>query len=176
MTFTVLGAINQRFAGQVSRIIQENPEKWFADAYGSWAEQNLYAAKRGYLPGMYFSHLAAPFRKRDFQRVWTEFPELMEETSRHKFRTPQDAFHQIVSLRTIMAGEFHPVSMEHNGMHFWAPEKQLDQILEAIEQEKYLSICINDSPSVSWEDYLRLKQEIGGAMQRAFPEKSSFEK
>lgn len=176
MCFSVWGAIKEHYEGQVTKIICDHPEKWFAEDYGGLYEKNLIAARLGYLPGMYFTHLAISFRKTDFEKTWQMFPELMDDTSAHKFRTPQDATHQLISLHTIMEGEFHPVSIEHHGMQFWDPPKQLDAICEAVEQEKNLCICINDSPAVSPQDFLYLKQEIGKAMQRALPKKCSFEK
>lgn len=176
MMFTVTGMINERYSPNVRQVICGHPEKWFADAYGDYYIENLTAAKLGYLPGMYFTHLATPFRKGDFEKTWEAFPDLMEETSKHKFRTAQDAIHFLITLQTIMEGDFHPVPFQHFGMHFWDPPKQLEEICTALREKQYRMICINDSPAVSGKDYLYLKQEIGKAMQEAFPEQSSFEK
>ena len=174
--FTVLGAINEYYTPNIRRIICNHPDKWFAKVYGRYCVANLNAARLRYIPGMYFTHLAVPFCKTDFSRTWKTFPELLKETSEHKFRTAQDALHFLITLQTIMEGYFQPVSIGHYGKNFGNPPKQLNEICTALREKKYRCICINDSPAVSWQDYSTLKLEINKAMQDTFPKKSSFER
>lgn len=174
--FTAQGIINTKYRGSVSKRITEHPELWFSTEYRNMDTYNLLSAKYNWLPGMLCTHLPAPFRRSDFQSAWEIWPELMENTSFNKFRTAQDTTHFMVTLYCIMEGRFNAVSMEHHGYHFWNPPKQSQEIRDAISQKKYHAICINDSPSVSYEDFLRLKQEIHMTMDLTFPEKSSFER
>lgn len=177
MLFSTLGAINQKFTGKIQDSIKNNPEKWFAEWYSDEAiALNQEIGKKTYLSGMYFTHLPCPFRKSTFEKVWNEFPGSMEQSSMHRFRTPQDVFHFIFTLWDIAEGDFCPVSRDHYGKLFWAPVKQQEEITEAICSEKYRCICINDSESISHEEYLTLKQVLMDAMERALPGKSIFEK
>lgn len=176
MMFTVTGAINSVYRGDITRRIVEHPEQWFSIEYSSTIECNLYAAQFNRFPGMWFTHLPVPFRKSDFEKAWELWPELMENTSLNKFRTAQDATHFLITIHCIMESNFNAVSMEHHGHHFWNPPKQAQEIMDAIVQKKYQAICINDSPAVSYNDFLRLKQKIGEAMNVALPNKCGFEK
>lgn len=176
MRFNTLGMVNQHFAGEVSARIQKHPEKWFAKQYGDRMHLNLYAYDEDYLPGMIFPHLGVPVRKSTMEKVWQAFSNRLDESCHHRFRTPKDVVHQIFSMWDMMEGEFNPVGIEFHGKGFFEPEKQKQEIIDAIEQEKYRMICINDCESVSREDYLLLKDAIVEAFERTFPEKSSFEK
>ena len=174
--FTSLGAINYHFKGSISSQITKYPEKWFAVQYGQQIKFNVFAAQNDILPGMYFSHLAAPFRKSTFAKVWGAFPDLAEQTTMHHFRHPQDAQHQIFSMWDIMEGSFNPVSPEHHGKGFWNPFSQLQEVVDTIHSEQYLTICINDSEFTSKKEYFEAKQAIHNAFETVLPAKSSFEK
>lgn len=174
--FAILGAINSVFGGRLGQIAAKHPEKWFSKAYGEWRLYNKRAVETEYLPGMFFSHVAVPMKKSTFEKVWDAFPKQLQEASSHRFRRPEDVMHQIMSIWEMMNGDFNAVSMEHPGRVFSSPASQMDQILDAVGGEKYLSICINDSEYVSHEAYLRLKEQISERMESVFPQKSSFEK
>lgn len=174
--FTALGAINRVFGGHVGEIVSAHPEKWFSRKYGNEMLYNKYAAQLDFLPGMFFSHLAVPMKKSTFEKVWAEFPDLLRETSSHRFRKAEDVMHQIMSMWEIMNGDFYPASMEHYGTVFSSPGSQIDALLEAVGGKKHLSICINDSEYVSHEEYLKIRKVIREKMEEVFPEKSSFEK
>lgn len=176
MLFTVNGVINNHYQGIINRQIECNPEKWFAACYEEQLHYNVYAAKMGYLPGMFFSHLAVPFRKGTFERVWKEFPELLEQTTHHRFRSAQDGMHQLISLWDIMEGNFHPVPVDHYGRSFHALTDQVQIITDAIINERNLSICLNDSKRISQREYLILNEKISNVFKGKHPEKSSFEK
>ena len=175
MLFTARGAINNYFAGDIRRRIINNPEKWFSAQYGDDRAYNIYAGRMGYLPGMHFTHLAAPFRKSTYLKVWQNFPQLLDQTSMHRFRTAQDVQHIILTMWEILEGSFNPVSVKHHGMHFWDPPSQCEDIKKALLEKKYLSICINDSENVSYEAFCRLKGELKTVMETVLPEKCSFE-
>lgn len=176
MLFTVYGAINTRYCGEISKKIIEHPELWFSAEYGNATAYNLIAAKNNWLPGVIFPHLAVPFRKSDFEKAWEAWPELMEDTSSHMFRTAQDTFHFLVTLYCMMEGNFNAVSLQHHGEFFWNPSKQEQEVVNAIMYEKYRAICINDSPAISAEEFLKLKASFSQVMTEKFPQKSCFEK
>lgn len=174
--FAVIGAINKVFGGHVNEIMVKNPEKWFTKLYGTEFVYNKWASQLDTITGMYFSHLPVPMRKSTFEKVWDTFPDLLAETSSQRFRKPENMMHQIMSMWEIMTAEFNPVTMDHFGRHFYDPVGLQEELLAAIGSERYTSICINDSPNVSVEDYEQLKAKIAYKMETAFPEVSSFEK
>ena len=176
MRFTTLGVINNHFGADLGYRIKAHPERWFAKQYGGYVRHNLYAFDEGFLPGMVFPHLGVSCRKSTMEKVWKDIPNIMNESSLHRFRTPKDVLHQIFSLWEMLDGDFFPVSLEHHGMHFSAPVEQKNEIVNAILQSKYRMICINDSENVSRDEYLFLKQVIIDAFSQIFPKKSTFEK
>ena len=176
MRFTTIGLVNREFTNEISFIMKEHPERWFAKQYGVQIIHNLRAFDDGYLPGMAFSHLGVPFRKSMMSRAWEDIPSELDQTSRHRFRTDKDVIHQVFSLWEMLKGEFCPVALEHYGKLFSVSMGKKNEIIDAIQNEKYRMICINDNESVSHEDYLMLKEEICKAFEQVLPQKSSFEK
>ena len=59
---------------------------------------------------------------------------------------------------------------------FYHPMKDSGAIVEAIKHQKYLSICINDSEYVTYQDFENAKKCIIEAFDKALHEKSVFEK
>lgn len=171
--FSNLGIINDRF--NIQKCITQFPELWFSKVYGADRRYNRWAYAESYLSGMLFTHLPTPFRKSTMEKVWEELPEVLDKTCSHRFRNPLDVMHQIFSLWEIMSGNFVPVEKTHYGKVFGSLSKQHQKIAPAFQQEKYLSICINDSVDVSADNYYSIKASVDSALEKSFPEKSSFE-
>ncbi len=176
MLFSTYSTVNNFFGNRIGKAIANHPERWFAEQYGSRAWSNIHAFEANYIQGMVFPHLGVPFRKSTAEKAWADVPDQLRESSSHRFRTPKDLVHQIFSLWEMIGGDFNPVSLEHHGKLFWNPAKQKDEIIDAVLEQRYRMICINDSELITREDYLRLKEELSAAFAKAFPEKSSFEK
>jgi len=174
--FSTIGAINSIFEGHANEIMKSHPEIWFHPSYGDAECHNKRAFRLETIQGMFFSHCPVAFRKSTFLKVWEQFFVQLKDTSGHRFRTPQDVMHHLVTVWEIMSSEIHPVSMEHHGRYFGLPISEVEQICESIREKKTLSICINDSECVTYEEFVNLKQQIGEVMQNVFFEKCSFER
>ena len=174
--FSTIGLIDRKFSNDISVRMKKHPERWFAKQYGVHICHNSRAFDAGYFPGMLFSHLGVPFRKSTMSQVWKEIPTELDQTSHHRFRTDKDIFHQVFSLWEMLDGEFNPVGCEHYGRVFGMLTKQKNEIINAIENESYRMICINDSESVTKEVFFLLKTEIREAFEKTLPNKSSYEK
>lgn len=173
--FSILGIVNDIFSSRISDIIKKNPEKWFSSEYGKAVKYNILAYEESYIQGMYFSHLGCPFRKKTFEKVWNKIPDELNLTSLHRFRTPVDIMHQIFSIWDILDGCFYPVSPNYYGVVFASLINQIKDVSEAILEQKYRMVCLNDSKYITQEEFNILKDSINDVMQRAFPEKSLFE-
>lgn len=177
MQFATMAVINKCFGSEISQRIQAHADKWFSEVYGKYyAEWNLHAFDKNYLPGMLFTHLGVAFRKSTMEKVWSASPELLHETCLHRFRTPMDVIHQVFSIWEMLEGDFNPVSHEHHGKVFCAQIANKDEIVDAIINEKYRMICINDSELLPRADYAILKEDVRDAFQKALPKKSQYEK
>ena len=177
MQFSTMAVINKHFSDEISRRIQAFPEKWFSEEYGRYyIEWNLHAFDKNYLPGMVFPHLAVACRKSLMEKVWAVAPEMLHESSLHRFRTPKDIIHQVFSIWAMLEGDFNAVGKEYHGKVFSAQIKDAEEIVDTIINKKYRMICINDSERLSRADYLVLKEEIRKAFEKVLPEKSQYEK
>ena len=177
MQFSTMAAVHSVMGNEISRRIETYPEKWFTKEYGNYyIGCNLCAFDQNYLPGMLFSHLGVPFRKSMMEKVWGMIPEQLHKTCLNKFRTPTDIIHQVFSIWAMLEGEFNPVSKDHHGKVFSGILSEQENIVNAIVNESYRMICINDSELVTDEDYFVLKKSIKEAFERVLPEKSSYEK
>lgn len=177
MQFSTMTTINNYFDTTISARMNSFPEKWFAAGYGNYYIQyNLHAFDHNYLPGILHTHLGVPCKKSVTEKVWAALSDQLCKSCSNKFRTPQDIIHQIFSIWAMLEGEFSPVSREHHGKVFSGVLSEKDDIVNAILNESYRMICINDSELVTDEDYLLMKQAIKDAFEKVFPSKSSFEK
>lgn len=171
--FGDIGVINGLINIQSS--VLKNPELWFAKVYGKDRKYNKLAFIDSYVPGMFYSHLPIPLRKTDMEDLWELIPDILDESSSHKFRTYDDIERFIFTLYEIMDGRFIPVSKEHFGIAFHSLSTQLDLIDKAFQSHKYKAICLNDSVDVTKENFDKIRDKIEKILIREFPDKSSFE-
>ena len=122
---------------------------------------------------MHFTHLACPYRKSTFIKVWSKIPERMEWSCKHKFRDPLDLMHQIFQIWEICEGSFSPVEKFYYGA---APIGINDSALEAIRNEKYRCVCLNDNDYITDEKFEILQKKCLDILGEKFSKKSIFEK
>ena len=168
--FSNLGLINREF--NIRNCIEEHPEKWFSYLYGKDIKYNIFAYQRSFLPGMVFTHLLAPYRKSTLKKVWDAIPERLDWSCKHKFREPLDLMHQIFQLWEICQGDFVPVTKTYYG---GLPAGIFREALEAVEEERYICVCLNDGETISETEFQDLKGKCYVTLNRKFPEKSGFE-
>ena len=171
--FGDIGVINSKC--DIQSAILTHPELWFSKEYGRDRALNKRAFLDGYLPGLFYSHLPIPLRKSDMQELWNTIPEILDESSAHKFRTYSDIERFIFTLWEVMNGYFSPVSKKHFGKAFHSLSTQLDEIDKAFADHKHKCICLNDSVDVTEENFEEIRKGIEKVLQREFPEKSQFE-
>lgn len=121
--------------------------------------------------GFYEPHLPLAYLKRHFNDLWREYRDVLDYTSKNKFRTPYDVSHTLVRYYSFAKGEFAPVSQKSRGKYFNLM-LNAEEIPLAILDEKYKQICINDTCDYD-EDVL---EKITGAFENKLPDKSMFEK
>lgn len=173
--FTALGLFNDLFASGISRTMKEQPEKWFSHEYGKAVKYNIRAYEDGYIPGLFFSHLATPFQKSTFEKVWEILGQRLYETCCHRFRTCYDIPHQIFSGWDIFHNHFYPVSKEYYGRVFASIPEQTAEIEEAFMGQRYRMVCLNDSPYIDGKSFKETGEKLIAIMEKAFGEKSEAE-
>ena len=174
--FSVLGMANSY---NWEEIIERHPEKWFYHGYGSRLMYNWYAYQQRFLTGVYFTHMPQAFRKSTYEKVWTRFGKELDETCRHRFRSPIDLNHHIFTIQEIADGDYVPMPRLYYGQYYGDGFVQMtddpETFSDYIRHQRYKAICVNDSPAVTKDKYERIRNCVQSAFDELLPEKSSFE-
>lgn len=168
-TYAVINSQNN-----FSESIKKYPQLWFARKNWRYYKQIGKIYQEGSISGMYFSHMAVPFKKSTFGNVWKKYKSILEITSTHKFRTPMDIMHAIFSIEDILNGNYYPCGTNHYG-------KLIDMeddfaIRKAFLDQELLMMCFNDSNSYTQETVDKINASISEILEKCFPDKSSFER
>jgi len=175
--FSALGLVNQY---DWEQIIERHPEKWFYHGYGSRLMYSWQAYQQRFLTGVYYTHMPQPFRKSTFEKVWRLFPQALNETCRHKFRTAIDLSHFIFTLQEVADGDYVPMPRHYYGQYygegFASMTDEPERFADYIRHQSFKAICVNDSPAVTLDKYEHIRACVQQAFDEILPDKSSFEK
>lgn len=161
--------LNKNF--NIKNVISSNKRKWFNVKYRKDNIRTILLNKWDNLCGLKESHLTSSYLKKTFEKVWEKESEILDETSKHKFRTIYDVNQWLIKNWQIMEGKFEPKSTSW-GKRFELTDNN-KKIISAIKKEKYKVICINDA-DVNY-DFEKAKTELITTFEAKFPQKSSFE-
>jgi hypothetical protein len=161
----------------VDRLVRKNIAK-FADVLALGpvrAAKNVlaFAVNRTVLQGC-FGHLALPHLKSTFEEVWAALPEVLERTSRHRFRDDNDVNQWIFASWNLVKGRFKPGNEKRMGGYVVLREGNLAGACEAVRRQRWPQICLNDAGAAA--DFGHCSRAMGEAFAAVLPEKSSFEK
>lgn len=134
--------------------------------------KNFILSKRNNITGFTFFHLGQCFLKTSFIELWNNYPKLMDDTCKHKFRSIFDISPYLIRDIQLMKGNFVPISFKGRGQFFEAGKDNRD-IEKALASNDKM-ICINDSRCDN-EHFLIYKKELNDMFVKKFPDKSTFE-
>lgn len=117
-------------------------------------------------------HAPAAFRKSTFESLWQKEPEILEQTSEHRFRTSEDVNQWLALWWQVASGAFVPYMTDN--MVEDATEETIAMLCETITGQKHDMICINDPSDTV--DFRALSQKLKRAFEQILPEKCGFEK
>lgn len=176
--FNMFAAVNRNFNFRES--FRQNRKKWLSPKYNGLKSvlTNWFYSKYSGFIGFEREHMPVPIRKSTMERVWAAEPELMETTSKNRFRTGDDVSQYIFRYWELAQGSFVPGTFGKAGkclhLNDSCPEKA-DEVCRSISQQVCNMICINDAYE-SQALFDGAKQKINAALEALFPEPSSFEK
>ena len=169
-----LGIINSDY--DLRESMNKFPEKWFSYKYEYMHKDNKRAYLDNYFSGMFFSHLGVPYRKSTMEAFVNTYSDIVDATCMHKFRTSDDIMHQVVQMVEMIKGEYYPVEQNYYGYMLSINQNALDRVKNTIINKTQKMICLNDSDSISDEEYKTVKTELGVILMNSFPKHSIFEK
>ena len=151
-------------------VMSKNKKAWYKLSYGEGLIRNILLTPWKYFGGFKDYHLVNSYLKSSFETVYHKEKDAFERTYNNHFRNWNDITHYLVRYYQLCEGLFYP--KKKNGRYF-AIGKDTDGIVQAISEEKYKVICLNDnSDDIDFESN---KKAIIDAFEKKLPEKSSFE-
>lgn len=162
--------INKYF--QKRKVQAEHPEQWFCEEYGDRLERTKSLEYWYDFPGFYDPHMASAFKKSTLKKLWKLEPEALDAGSRNRFRGHTDITQYLARYWQLCEGDFYPRRTQ--GKVFFPNIETYPEVVKAIESAEYQMISFNEN--CTQEEFEEMKMAINVALEKRFPEKSSFEK
>ena len=167
--------VNNSF--DIGKSIWKNREKWFNIKELGLKNAGInflcYGVNRT-IPVHLYGHVALPHLKSSLQEIWDRWPDVMNQSCYHKFRTDDQVNQWLLCAWNQARGSFYPSHRNRVGKMFQLSPNNVEEVSDAIRNQRYPQICINDS--LSNTEPARCTAEISKAFQSILPDKSSFEK
>jgi len=160
--------INKYFSKK--NVISNNKMKWYNLKYGKALFRTLLLTPWKLFTGFYTPHLPNAFLKQTFEEVWNKEADILEITSSHKFRERSDVTQYLFKFWQLASGNFSP---RKNIGKLYKIGIEDQELLEAIEEQKYKIVCLNDTEEI--ENFERAKKSINNSFEKVLNEKSDFE-
>lgn len=151
--------------------IRRNMRKWICPMkYGEKAIRTLLFMHFNSIIGIFEQHIPFSYLKSEIKKVWELEFEVLDATSKNKFRSVTDVNEWLFRMFQLLDGKFVP-----RNVHFGRLVSASDvlQIKRAISDVRCKLICINDDKLVS--DFEKSKEEVNELLEKMLPEKSTFE-
>lgn len=149
--------------------------KWVSLKYGWNAVRNLIFSGEHHFRGFSNNHLPYSFLKDTYIDIWNKENDILDESSRHKFRSRSDVDQWLIRYWQLVKGDFEPIGRYKKGQVFeiYGSIDNNTDLYKTIEAQDMPMICINDNDNIDFEG---IKQRIIESFEKILPEKSSFEK
>jgi hypothetical protein len=165
-------------------VINRNFDKWTTIKRNS---RKMFSPKNGalspvlsasylplnHLPGFLINHIPQPFLKSTFAEVWKKEGQVLDSVSRHRFRDVMDVNQYLMKWWQFCSGRYAPINRLRTTKNFSIFPAQTQELVKAIEGQKYQMICINDAEV---EDFEATKQVVVHSFDKILSKKSEFEK
>lgn len=168
-----MGIVNDHF--NKKEVLTTHFHQWFNLKYGSGLVRTLCLLPWKEFPGILATHIPTSLKKSTYKELWDKEYEVLDETSKHKFRYALDVNQWLFRDWQLVTGQFYPRSISF-GKSFALndDETQNQKIYHYITSQKYKVICVND---MAFDDsnFLKAKDDLNQAFDKILSEKSDFE-
>ena len=150
-------------------------KKWFGQhLWGKPLLASLLMLGRSKFENFVLFHYEQPMLKSIFQEVWEKEPYFLNESC-SKFRNPTTINQYLIRYWQLASNRFYPIK-KHGVMYYHFTNEILEDLSKVILEERVRSICINDTPNCSEEEYVLASTVIKKIFEKKFPNLSIFEK
>ena len=117
------------------------------------------------------THMPSPILKSTMEELWNKEFEILDKTSKDKFRQMDGVNQYLFKDYDIARGNFEVISEKHFSYYDVADDRQ-DLINTILKQSKKI-ICMNDTKKEF--NFEKTKEEVNDAFEKILPDKSKFE-
>lgn len=164
-------ALNRNF--DKKQVTRKHFGKWYNLRYGKYLPKTILLSPWIKFPGILSTHLPQPFKKTTYKDVWTAEPDLLHKTGAARFRSHTNVNQWIFRFWHLAQGRFTPSRTLQTGKNFEITSASIAEICQAIKEQRYKQICINDMEEIV--NFEELQQQLRLSFESILPKKSSFE-
>ena len=121
-----------------------------------------------------FGHLPQSHLKFTFEEIWRKRNDVMDKTSRNRFRCDDGVNQWLACAWNMVSGRFFPANEERRRLFFLVNQRFIAQIRNTIKQQSIPLLCLGDKADPS--ELEQCFAEVSGEFEKLLPDKSSFEK
>ena len=170
--FADISIINSHFRRW--QTVLQSPKRWFGLHLGAKGLiMSFILSRQRLFVGFSYYHIEQAYLKSVIAEVWEKEPDFMNDSCT-RFREDLKANQYIFRYWQFAKNLFYP--LKRNGIYIMLAKEALGHIEKVLFEEKYSSVCINDSPLCSDEDFEYISCHVKELFEKKFPNKSSFEK
>ena len=169
--FCDMAVINSNFNRRET--VRQAPNKWYGPHL--WGKSFVSTLLQSGLDNFEFfrwRHWEIPLLKSVIRDIWEKEPELMADSC-SRFRKEVSLNSYVFRYWQFASNRFHPVKM-NTGAVFHV--QQVASIRDAVSKSEYKSVCVNDGPYCTDEEFVQIKRSLQEIFKKKFPQKSMFEK
>ncbi|WP_033148493.1 MULTISPECIES: Stealth CR1 domain-containing protein [unclassified Prevotella] len=168
---TDIGILNSNFNRW--QVVKQSPKRWFGPHLGlKGLITSALLSKQRLFTGFSNYHLEQAYLKSSIEEVWEKNTDFLF-ASCTRFREDVSANQYLFRYWQFATNRFYPT--KRDGLYFMVKKNSLKAIEQALLGCKSKSICLNDTPLCTEDDYEWVSQELKRIFDQKFPQKSSFE-
>ena len=177
--YICMAVVNRHFSRCAT--VRQSPGRWFGWYLGrkqlrvgirQLLVSLLFRGRSGF-EGFKSRHWEQPFLKSVLDEVLAKEPELVRKSCT-RFREDTNLLQYIFRYWQFASNRFYPVCL-NEGICYYLDRESNDAACRTLLEGKMKSVCLNDAPNCTDEDYRILKPRFIEVFEKKFPEKSSFE-
>ncbi|MDR2628800.1 MAG: Stealth CR1 domain-containing protein, partial [Puniceicoccales bacterium] len=117
--------------------ILSDPTQWFNAKYSLPAIlKNIYLLPSHSFASLKNPHVTSPYLRSEFEKMWQEEYNALDNTCKSKFRTYSDVMHWLVRYERLITGNFSPVGIKDTHTDLITDERA-EEIADYIIKQKY---------------------------------------
>lgn len=167
-----IGVINAHFNRW--NTVRQSVRRWFGPHLGIDGMMTSLFIKRHYkFVGFKWRHYEQPFLRSTIEQAWEKEPDVLRKSCT-RFREGVTLNQYFFRYWQFASNKFFPVK-PYKTRCFHLRAWQLAEIEEVLNDQKIISICLNDTPKCPENEYEIINCRLQALLERKFPDKSKYE-